>query len=222
MDEYQRRIVVWAAPDESWNIGAYAFDLCLGGPYKDPEHGFDPARDVEYDDAAFRWSGDGFPDEATAHAGYRLHHPDPADCMSLGRLTADPLARLQTMVEACPRRFRHDPGQVGRLVALPTGSQCTTCATEGTPYEYSGRAYDGLTVYRGERLCPACRDARESVDGVNIRVRPDGPWREPFIYNTVADRDKASLWLPAEWRGADGRDLRRIRSGQRRRGVSGR
>ncbi|MBR7830451.1 hypothetical protein KDK95_29390 [Actinospica sp. MGRD01-02] len=191
-------VVVWRGCEDTWSAGAHAFDLDFG----------DGAPEVEYDLTGFRWACEGFATEAAARAAYGQHHPDPGryEFVPAGH---EDLGRLQAALEACAYRFRLDPA--GALVPVPAYSKCTACANPGTAYEYKGRAYDGLTAYRGERLCAACRDARMASEGVDILVRPDGPWREPYLFNTVADRDKVTLWLPPELRGVDGRDLHRLR-----------
>jgi hypothetical protein len=85
-------------------------------------------------------------------------------------------------------------------------ARCTECGAAGEPYEYRGRVFDGLTAYRGERLCRVCRDERMDVEGVNILVVDDRPGMEPYVWNTVADREKINVALPRELRGVDGRD----------------
>ena len=195
-------VTVWQESADMWSAGAHAFDLDFG----------DGALEVVHDLNGFRWACDGFSTEAAARAGYGLHHPDPGayECVLAG---PEDLGRLQAAATACAHRFRLDP--TGVPVPAPAGSRCTGCGQPGTAYEYQGRAYDGLTAYRGARLCAACRDTRMASEGVDILVRPDGPWREPYVVNTVADRDKITLWLPPELRGVDGRDLHRLRPRRR-------
>jgi hypothetical protein len=199
-------IALWQESDGAWSAGAYAFDACFSNSDRQSP---DDGSGVEFDRAVFRWACSGFATETAARAGYGLHHPHPGDheCVIARRSGA---RELQAAMAACAYRFRLDPASGGPQ-PVPTGSRCTWCEAVGTAYEYHGRAYDGMTAYRGERLCPACRDARMASEGVDILVRPDGPWREPFVVNTVADRDKITLWLPPELRGVDGRDLHRLR-----------
>lgn len=92
----------------------------------------------------------------------------------------------------------------------PFHGRCTSCHRPGVPYEYRGLAFDGLCAYRGERLCPACRDARTEAEGVDILVVDGRPSIPPYVTNTVRDRDTAQIWVPPELRGIDGRDLRRF------------
>jgi hypothetical protein len=47
---------------------------------------------------------------------------------------------------------------------------CTRCDRPGTPYEYHGQTFDGLTAYHGERLCGPCTDGAVHHDGVTIRL----------------------------------------------------
>lgn len=82
--------------------------------------------------------------------------------------------------------------------------RCAYCGRPGRPYEHRGVTFDGLTCYRGERLCPACSQARMDSDGVNIRVDP-GSDRIPYTVNT---RDHAGL-VTISCYFADGRDRRR-------------
>ena len=93
-------------------------------------------------------------------------------------------------------------------------STCTSCGKPGIPYEYKGQVFDGLCAYHGDRLCPACRDARMDAEGVSILVVDGRPSIPPYIWNSVADRDKVQIWIPPELRGIDGRD----RLPRRRRG----
>lgn len=88
----------------------------------------------------------------------------------------------------------------------PYHKRCTWCHRPGVPYEYKGITFDGLCAYRGERLCPACRDHRMATEGVNILVVDDRPSIPPYIYNTVRDRDVVHIFIPPELRGYDGRD----------------
>jgi len=196
-------VAVWREAEGTWSTGAHAFDLDFGvapGP--------DGAPGVAFDPTAFRWACTGFATEAAARAGYGLHHPDPGTYAWMVAEQED-VGGLQAAMAACALSFRLDPAGAG-LLKVPAGSRCTGCTAPGTAYEYHGRAYDGLTPYRGERLCARCRDLREATDGVDILVSPDWPWREPFIRNTVAGRDLISIDLPPELRGMDGRDLDRL------------
>lgn len=68
----------------------------------------------------------------------------------------------------------------------PYHRQCMHCHRPGVPYVYHGIEFDGLTAYKGERLCPGCRDAIMAVEGVNIRVTD--PLRGiDYVHNTVRD-----------------------------------
>jgi hypothetical protein len=85
-------------------------------------------------------------------------------------------------------------------------SDCTGCGRPGVPYTYRGQEFDGLCAYHGDRLCPACRDARMDTEGVNILVVDDRPSIPPYVVNTVRDRDVVHIYLAPELRGQDGRD----------------
>ena len=87
---------------------------------------------------------------------------------------------------------------------------CAYCGRRGEAYEHKGVRFDGLTSYRGERLCPACSQARMDADGVNIRVDP-GHYRLPYVVNT---RDLADqVTITCEF--GDGRDMARKHRGKR-------
>lgn len=94
----------------------------------------------------------------------------------------------------------------------PFHGRCTSCHRPGIPYEYRGITFDGLTAYRGERLCPACRDARMAAEGVNILVVDDRPTVPDYVYNTVRDRDTVFIRVQPEERGIDGRDAHHRRT----------
>lgn len=66
---------------------------------------------------------------------------------------------------------------------------CTGCGCPGVPYEHRGITFDGLCAFRGERLCPACRDACLEDGGVNILVASYQPQIPPHVINTARDRD---------------------------------
>lgn len=66
---------------------------------------------------------------------------------------------------------------------------CTGCGRYGVPYEHRGLLFGGLCAYRGERLCPGCRDARMAETGVSILVVSYQPQIPPHVVNTVRDRD---------------------------------
>lgn len=93
----------------------------------------------------------------------------------------------------------------------PFHGRCTWCHRPGIPYEYRAQVFDGLCAFKGERLCPACRDQRMETEGVNILVTDDRPTVPDFIYNTVRDRDTVFIRMQPEQRGVDGRDLYRRR-----------
>lgn len=76
-------------------------------------------------------------------------------------------------------------------------SQCTGCGRPGVPYEYRGQVFDGLCAYRGDRLCPACRDARMAETGVTILVVPGLPPVPPHTVSSVRDRDVVFPGFPA-------------------------
>jgi hypothetical protein len=99
----------------------------------------------------------------------------------------------------------------------PFHGVCTFCHRLGVPYEYRGRTFSGLCAYRGDRLCPACRDARMETEGVDILVVDDRPSIAPYVANSVRDRDVIRIWLPPELRGIDGRDLVKCRRRSRAR-----
>lgn len=68
-------------------------------------------------------------------------------------------------------------------------ARCTWCDRPGVPYEYHGQWFDGLCAYKGDRLCPSCRDARVYEEGVNIReVNPLNG--DELITNTADERRK--------------------------------
>lgn len=94
--------------------------------------------------------------------------------------------------------------------------RCTSCHRPGVPYEYKGQQFDGLCAYHGERLCPACRDARMDAEGVNILVIDGRPSIPPYVVNSVTDRDVVHICLPPELRGVDGRDRLPHRRGRLR------
>jgi hypothetical protein len=93
----------------------------------------------------------------------------------------------------------------------PYHGRCTWCHRPGVPYEYHGQAFSGLCAYRGDRLCPSCRDARMAAEGTDVLVVDDRPGMAPYVYNTVRDRDTVFIRLLPEQRGIDGRDLYRRR-----------
>jgi hypothetical protein len=66
---------------------------------------------------------------------------------------------------------------------------CSGCGRHGVPYEHRGLLFGGLCAYRGDRLCPACRDARMSETGVDVLVVSYQPQVTPHVINTVQDRD---------------------------------
>ena len=86
---------------------------------------------------------------------------------------------------------------------------CDWCERPGVPYEYKGQIFDGFCPFKGDKLCPSCRDARDDAEGVDILVVDDRPGMAPYVYNTVRDRDKISITVPLHLRGVDGRDFRR-------------
>ena len=83
---------------------------------------------------------------------------------------------------------------------------CMHCHRPGVPYEYKGQQFDGLVARKGERLCSACAEAAGKAEGIDILVIDGRPGREPYVYNTVRDADLATVWIPPELRGHDGRD----------------
>lgn len=97
---------------------------------------------------------------------------------------------------------------------------CTACEQPGVPYEYQGKTFDGLCAFKGERLCPPCRDALMDVEGVDILIVDDRPGMMPIVWNTVRDKDKILLTVPFHLRGVDGRDSRYYRSKTRKRGSA--
>src|SRR5260370_38689134 len=58
--------------------------------------------------------------------------------------------------------------------------RCTWCGRAGRPYEYKGVKFDGLTDFKGDRLCPACRDAKSTAEGIPVLVDP-GSYRIPYV-----------------------------------------
>ena len=48
--------------------------------------------------------------------------------------------------------------------------RCTFCRRPGVPYVYRGIRFDGLCAFKGERLCPACRDEYSKSEGVTITI----------------------------------------------------
>jgi hypothetical protein len=69
---------------------------------------------------------------------------------------------------------------------------CLDCGRRGVPYEHRGITFGGLCAYRGERLCPACRDARMAETGVTIRAED----RFRFLAYAVNSRDDRDSWFP--------------------------
>jgi hypothetical protein len=138
-------------------------------------------------------------DQSTGLPGHvRSHHP-PA-CPAYEAWV--PLSRC-----TCHLRLAVPCGFCGE----PYHSRCTYCHRAGVPYTYHGIEFDGLCAYRGDRLCPACRDARMETEGVDILVVDDRPSVPPYVINTVRDRDTVFIRMPPELRGVDGRDLYRRR-----------
>lgn len=84
--------------------------------------------------------------------------------------------------------------------------RCDWCDTPARPYEYRGRKFSGLTAFKGDKLCPACRDQRMNDEGVNILVHDDRPTIGSYVRNTVRDAGKITITVPVELRGIDGRD----------------
>ncbi len=68
---------------------------------------------------------------------------------------------------------------------------CTGCGRHGVPYEHRGITFGGLCAYRGDRLCPACRDARMADSGVDILVASYQQQIPPHVVNSARDRDTA-------------------------------
>lgn len=66
---------------------------------------------------------------------------------------------------------------------------CTGCGRQGVPYEHRGLLFGGLCAYRGERLCPACRDACVAETGVSILVVSYQPQIPPHVVNSAEDQD---------------------------------
>jgi hypothetical protein len=89
--------------------------------------------------------------------------------------------------------------------------RCAHCGRPGQPYTYKGIEFDGLCAFKGERLCPACRDARTDAEGVSILVVDDRPSIPPYVVNTVRDKDVVHVQVRPEHRGIDGRDAGRRR-----------
>jgi hypothetical protein len=88
----------------------------------------------------------------------------------------------------------------------PYHLRCAHCHRPGTPYEYKGEVYDGLTAYKGEKLCSACLDAAGAAEGVNIHVIDRGG--VDYVTNTVRDADLATP-IAAAYRYPDYRRPRR-------------
>ena len=72
---------------------------------------------------------------------------------------------------------------------------CTGCGRHGVPYEHRGLRFGGLCAYRGERLCPACRDAALEDQGVDILVVSYQPQVPPHVVSSVRDRDTVFIGL---------------------------
>jgi hypothetical protein len=72
---------------------------------------------------------------------------------------------------------------------------CTGCGLHGVPYEHRGLVFGGLCAYRGDRLCPACRDARMAETGVSIQVVSYQPQVPPHVVNSTQDRDTVYIGL---------------------------
>jgi hypothetical protein len=62
------------------------------------------------------------------------------------------------------------------------------CHRPGQPYEYRGITFDGLTAYKGEKLCDSCRDRIMAAEGVSIR-HVDPLRGIDHVCNTVRDAD---------------------------------
>jgi hypothetical protein len=89
--------------------------------------------------------------------------------------------------------------------------RCMHCHRAGEPYTYHGIEFDGLTAYKGEKLCPGCRDAIMAVEGVNIHVVGRGGI--DHVYNSVRDADLvtpiAAAYRYADWNSEQMRATRR-------------
>ncbi|SRR6266705_4900566 len=84
------------------------------------------------------------------------------------------------------------------LTAIPDPAcfgACTGCGRQGVPYEHRGLLFGGLCAFRGERLCPACRDACLEDGGVSILVVSYQPQIPPHVVNSARDRDTAFAGL---------------------------
>lgn len=90
--------------------------------------------------------------------------------------------------------------------------RCTWCGRGGVPYVHRGVTFDGLSAFRGERLCPACSYARIDAEGINVLVIDTRrPQNRPFTWNSVRDADMAYPRIDF----GDGRDLPGARRGRR-------
>lgn len=85
-------------------------------------------------------------------------------------------------------------------------SLCQRCGQPGEPYTYRGIEFDGLHSNRGERLCSVCLWADVESTPIRILVVDDRPSVPPYVWDSIEDRDKIRIFLPAERRGIDGRD----------------
>lgn len=91
--------------------------------------------------------------------------------------------------------------------------RCTRCGQPGIPYAHRDVTFDGLTAFRGERLCPACSHARIAEEGINVLVIDmRRPQNRPFTWNSVRDADVAYPRIDF----GDGRDLAGARRDRRR------
>ena len=87
-------------------------------------------------------------------------------------------------------------------------ARCQRCQKPGIPYVYRDQEFDGLIAYHHERLCSVCVDEDMNRNGINILVIDDRPSIPPYVYNSVRDADKVTIWIPPELRGIDGRDVK--------------
>jgi hypothetical protein len=94
----------------------------------------------------------------------------------------------------------------------PYHKRCMHCHRPGVPYEYRGVTFDGLTAYRGERLCKSCLDAAMKAEGTNIRVTDELRGIDT-VYNSVRDADLvtpiAAAYRYPDWNSKQCRDVRK-------------
>ena len=171
---------------------------------------------------------DGKPDVCGAFTRLRLADTDDWHAVT-GEFPPEDAARWRehfTGIAVPSQRLRHwlsELTEQARTAALAGSIQaaadadharaprCTWCGRAGRPYEYKKVRFDGLTSFKGERLCPACRDEMSAAEGVQVLVDP-GSLRIPYVVTIGRPQDADSVIIQAQF--GDGRD--RPRPGRQR------